>query len=166
MSKAFTSEETPDASIIGRAVRRAEPGTERPITADGHRALTAELRRLVEEERPRLRSLIDAMEREAKLAELDHRVALLQATLASVRIAEATGANVGQVCFGSRVTIEWEGGRQQRLHIVGPDEADAKAGRISIDSPLARSLMAHVAGDEVEVERPRGVEGATIIGVA
>lgn len=165
MSKAFTSEETPDASIVGRTVRRAEPGAERPITAEGHRALGAELRRLTQEERPRLRGLRDPLEREPKLAELDHRIALLEATLASVRVVEAAGAAAHGVRFGSRVTIEWEGGRRQRIQLVGPDEADAREGRVSSESPLARSLMGRIVGEEVEIELPRGVDSATILAV-
>jgi transcription elongation factor GreB len=97
-------------------------------------------------------------------AGVDHRLALVSATLASVRVVEPV--HDGKVRFGSTVTLRWEDGREQTLSFVGPDEADAKAGRVSIDSPLGRSLLERSAGDTVGIERPRGVEEATLVSVS
>ncbi len=160
MSKAFTDEESADSSVVGRQVQRATRGQERPMTVDGHRALLEELRRLTEVERPALKANA-ALDSEARLKELDHRVALISATLASVHVVPPTPAT-GQVRFGSTVSLEWSDGRLQRLRLVGPDETDVKQGLVSIESPLARSLVGREVGDEVEVERPRGVETATV----
>lgn len=124
-----------------------------------------ELRRLTDEDRPHVRVEPDAMVREPRLAEIEHRIAVVQATIASVRVVEVPAGDEGTVRFGSTVTLEWEGGRRQALRLVGPDEVDVKAGRMSIESPLARSLLGRTAGDEVEVERPRGVEVARVIAV-
>jgi transcription elongation GreA/GreB family factor len=57
----------------------------------------------------------------------------------------------GRVQFGSAVRIAREDGREQRFRIVGEDEADPGAGRISYVSPLARALLGKTAGDAVEV---------------
>lgn len=165
MSKAFTSEETPDTTVVGRVVQPAARGAERPITPEGYRALVDELRRLTDEDRPRARAEPDAMVREPRLAEIEHRIAVVQATIASVRVVEPPAGGEDTVRFGSTVTLEWENGRRQMLRLVGPDEADVKVGRISIESPLARSLLGRAAGEEVEIERPRGVETATVIAV-
>ncbi len=163
MSKAFTDEESADASIVGREVRRVARGQERPMTVQGHRALTDELKRLLTVDRPALKQQ-GGFEVDSRLKELDHRVALLSATLENVRVVEPGPAS-GRVQFGSSVVLEWSGGRKQTLRLVGPDEVDVKRGDISIESPLARALVERQVGDEVEIERPRGVESATILSV-
>ena len=165
MSKAFTSEETPDVAVLGRVAQPAARGDERPITRGGYRALADELQRLTEVERPRVRAEPEALARDPHLAELDHRIALLQTTLASVRIVEPPANPDSEVRFGSTVTLEWEDGRRQTLRLVGPDEADVKRGDLSVESPLARSVLGRQVGDEVEVERPRGVEMARVVEV-
>ena len=68
----------------------------------------------------------------------------------------------GIVRFGSTVTLRWSDGRAQTVRLVGPDEADVKSGRLSIEAPLARALLDAREGSEIEVERPRGVEEATV----
>ncbi len=144
MSKAFTSEETPDEAVLGRNVQRAARGSERPMTPAGFKALNAE---------------IDAL-RGAKLDEAGkHKLALLSATLESVRVVEVPPAD-GTVRFGSTVTLEWDDGRTQTLRLVGPDEA--RGDDISIESPLARALLEQHQGDEIEFHRPRGSTNATI----
>jgi len=163
MSKAFTDEESADSSVLGRSVQRAARGQERPMTPEGHRALETELKRLTEVERPALKAST-ALEAEARLKELDHRAALIAATLESVRVVPPS-PGTGRVRFGSIVHLTWSNGRDQRLRLVGPDEADVKQGHISIESPLARGLIEREAGDEVEVERPRGIETATLVSV-
>lgn len=163
MSKAFTSEESPDLSIPGRAAERAAPGELRPITPRGHAALLGELRRLTEEVRPARRRSADP-DAPAQLAALEHRVSFLLTTLESVRVVEPP-ADDGAVRFGSAVRLCWEDGREQTLRLVGPDEADVASGALSVEAPLARALLGREVGDEVEVRRPRGVETATILAI-
>jgi|GEM_PF-1476487 transcription elongation factor GreB len=156
MSKAFTSEETPDEPVLGRPVTRAARGQERPMTPEGYKALVAEQQALTAA-RP--------LEKDPpKRASLDHRLALVTATLESVRVVEPPPVD-GTVRFGSEVTLEWEDGKTQTVRLVGPDEADGKDGRISIESPLARTLLEQHEGDEVEVIRPRGIATATLVSV-
>lgn len=161
MSKAFTDEESADPSFAGRIPARARPGEERPISPEGHRALTLELARLTETEWPQAKA--GGLASEADVRRIEHRIALLEATLASVRI--VAPARDGLVRFGARVTLAWEDGRSQIVTLVGRDESDARAGRISIDSPLARSLLGRGVGDEMEVRRPKGVERGSIVAI-
>lgn len=165
MSKAFTDEEAKDAGVLGRPASVAARGQERPITPEGHRALTEDFERLSTVERARVAAIPDDAVREAEKAQLEHRLALVAATLSSVRVVEPVPAD-GEVRFGSTVTLRWDDGRTQVLRLVGPDEADSKAGRVSIEAPLARPLLGQRRGDTVEVERPRGVAVATIDEVA
>jgi transcription elongation factor GreB len=162
MSKAFTSEETEDTSVSGRPPQRAARGHERPITPEGHRALVETLQRLETEERAALHAMPAGAEREEAKRRLEAKVAMLGATLESVRVVKPPGDDDGVVRFGSTVTLRWSDGRQQTVRLVGPDEADVKAGRLSIDAPLARSLLDAKQGATIEVERPRGVEEAVL----
>lgn len=167
MSKAFTDEEAADATVAGRIPARVARGQERPITPEGHRTLREGLRRLVEEERSAALALADANVREARLRDVDHRIALTTATLESVRIVIPPEASQGSavIVFGCRVTLEWENGRRQVVRLVGPDEVDVRAGHISVESPLGRALLGQEPGDTVEVARPRGREEVRILSV-
>lgn len=69
------------------------------------------------------------------------------------------------VQFGRSVTFEREDGRRQTYAIVGEDEADIRAGRISITSPIARALVGKSAGDVVDVAAPGGTRTYEIIGI-
>lgn len=155
VSKAFTSEETEDVVILGRAVVRTAPGEERPITARGHRELVARRDGWVAE-----RAIETAGSDRAR--ELDHRIALATATLEAVRVVPSP-VRPAVVGFGASVTIRWEDGRTQRVVIVGPDEAEGE--RISSGSPLARALEGRRIGDVVEIERPRGAMEAEVLAI-
>ena len=148
MSKAFTSEETEDASIAGRIPSRAAPGEERPITPEGHRALEHTLGRLEQERR-------DADDDDTRKT-LDHHVALVKATLESVRVVEQS-AHDGTVRFGCTVDLVWgDSDREERVRIVGPDEVTNAPGQVSVVSPLGRALLGRRAGEDIELERPKG----------
>jgi transcription elongation GreA/GreB family factor len=157
MSKAFTSEEPVEAPVLGRPVARAARGTERPMTPQGYRALVALQQRLLG-----LRG--QSQDPEAK-AQLDHRLALLSATLESVRVVEPPPCD-GVIRFGSTVTLKWDDGRTQVVRLVGPDEVDGKGIELSVESPLARTLLEQRQGDDIEFERPRGVAVVTVVAVS
>lgn len=150
MSKAFTSEETEDVPVLGRLAVRAAPGQERPITSDGHAALVAS--------RDALRVQRDhakrASNREGQdvVRAIKHRLALVEATLASVRVQDPAPAD-GVARFGSTVALVDEGGTTRRVRLVGPDEANGTS-LVSVLSPLGRALLGARAGGDVEVERP------------
>jgi len=136
MSKAFTSEETPDAPPLDRPAPRLAPGEVRYVTPEGQ----AELRELV----ARLR------------AAADPRAAQVEETLAVLTVLGPDAAPDGQVGFGCWVTVEHGDGTRDTWRLVGPDEADPRRGRVSAHSPVGRALIGATAGDVVEVARPGG----------
>ncbi len=141
MSKAFTSEETPDVAPPVRPPPRLAPGQVRYVTRDGYE---------------RLRAQLAAMDTSAPQA------IVLAQTLAALTVVEPQPPD-GVVRFGSLVTLESESG-ERTVRIVGPDEAQGREA-ISVDAPLARALLGKREGDEVVVELPRGAVEYTIVGV-
>ena len=139
-----------------------------PMLAKGHCALTDEVKRL-KLERP---SIIDAIEEarahgdlsenaeyhaakerqghvEASIAEIEDR-------LSRALIIDPTTLSGKKVVFGATVTLVDEDDKEVRYQLVGQQEADARVGRISYNSPLGRALIGREVGDEVEVTTPAG----------
>ena len=72
----------------------------------------------------------------------------------------------GRVVFGSTVEIEdLENGTRTAYQIVGDDEADIKASKISVNSPIARALIGKSEGDQAEVQAPGGVRSFEVVAV-
>lgn len=162
MSKAFTSEETPEAAAVVREPPRVRPGEVRYVTPEGHAALRAELARLGAETGGDggLES-----ERTARAEARQRRQALLEGTLAALTVLGPERVPPGQVGFGTWVTVEGEDGRRLTWRIVGPDEADARRGLVSAQAPVARALLGRTAGETVEVELPGGARAYTVVAV-
>ena len=84
----------------------------------------------------------------------------------SLQVAEGRPSDPAAVFFGATVELEdADSGDVHRYRLVGPDETDAKAGFISIDSPLARALLRRRVDDEVAVELPGGARTYVILSV-
>ena len=150
MSKAFTSEETPDEAPLLRAPPRLAPGEVRYVTREGQAALRAAAQAA----------------RAMRTPEGEARAALLEATLATLTVQGPGQAPEGAVAFGRWVTVEDEAGGRATWRLVGPDEADARRGLLSAHAPLGRALLGHAAGDEVEVVRPGGTAWLRVVAVA
>jgi transcription elongation factor GreB len=148
MSKAFTSEETPDEGPLTRPAPRLAPGEVRYVTPQGQAAL---------------RATIDTTRADATPAG-KARAALLEATLATLTPL-VTDAPPGEAAFGRWVTVEDATGVRTTWRLVGPDEADARRGLLGVSAPLARALLGRRAGDRVEVERPGGARALTVVAV-
>ena len=88
--------------------------------------------------------------RKKELGGIDSRIRYLQKRLPGLNIVRETPRS-DRVHFGAWVTVEREDGSQTEYRIVGPDEADAARGLISIDSPMAGALLKKSAGDEVDL---------------
>jgi transcription elongation factor GreB len=149
VSKAFTSEETPDPGPLGRAPPRLAPGEVRYVTPEGQAAL---------------RAALDAARADPAPAAAA-RATLLEATLATLTVLDGDSAPAGEAAFGRWVTVEDEAGALSTWRLVGPDEADARRGLIGVSAPVARALLGHRAGDRVEVERPGGTRVLTLVKV-
>jgi transcription elongation factor GreB len=163
VSKAFTSEETPDAAPVVRAPPRLAPGEVRYVTPEGHAALRAEAARLAAE-RAGLSGLPET-ERLSRAADLDGRAGVVEATLAALTVLGPEAAPEGRVGFARWVTVEDEDGGRTTWRIVGPDEADPRRGLISVDSPVARALLGREAGEAVLVQRPGGAKELSVVDV-
>jgi transcription elongation factor GreB len=163
MSKAFTSEETPDTPLLARAPPRLAPGEVRYVTPEGHAALRGEVATL-RQSREALAALPEA-EQGARLADLEARLALLEATLAALTVLGPEATDEGVVGFATWVTVEDEAGTRSTWRIVGPDEADSRQRLVSVHSPVARALLRKHVGESVEVERPGGRTELTVLEV-
>src|SRR2546423_829540 len=122
------------------------------ITRDGYERLKAEYHELWSVRRPEVvRALAAAaaegdrsenaeyIYRKKELREIDGRVRTVQRRWRALKVIDQRPADRTRVFFGARVEVEDEGGGRRSYHIVGPDEANAAAGDISVDSPLARA---------------------------
>jgi transcription elongation factor GreB len=158
------------------------PGAPRPkhryVTPEGYRRLEQELDRLWRVERPRVTrevseaaALGDRSENaeylygKKKLREIDRRLRFLSKRLDELVVVAPGGDRGGRVYFGARVELEEAGGARLAVQLVGPDESDAAAGRISIESPLGRALVGKDEGDEFVFRRPKGEVHYTILAV-
>lgn len=104
--------------------------------------------------------------RKKQLGEIDRRVRYLSKRLEVLKVPEGRPADPEVVFFGAWIEMEHcDSGECQRYRIVGPDETDARAGHISVDSPLARAVLRKRLDDEVEVHLPAGPARYFIVSV-
>ncbi len=100
-----------------------------------------------------------------RLREIDRRVRFLSKRLDSAVVVDNAGKTHGRVFFGATVTFEHESGDERTVTIVGVDELDASADRISWRSPMATALLKAKVGDVVTLRTPRGPERLEVIAV-
>jgi transcription elongation factor GreA len=151
-----------------------------PITLRGAEALRNELRKLKSEDRPNVIKAIAEARAHGDLSEnaeyhaareqqgfIEGRVQELESKLSNAEIIDVTQMqNTGRVIFGATIDLEDEdSGGKVTYQIVGEDEADIKAGRISVGSPIARALVGKSEGDSVDVAAPGGKRSYEIIAV-
>lgn len=94
--------------------------------------------------------------RKKELREIDRRIRYLQKRLPDLKVVDQKPASCDRVYFSATVILEDENESRVTYRIVGPDEFDHAQHYISVDSPLAKSLLKRDQGDEVEVEVPAG----------
>lgn len=94
--------------------------------------------------------------RKKELREIDRRVRYLQTRLPKLKIVDQPPTNQHQVFFAAWVTLEDADGSETTYRIVGADEVDLQSNYISVDSPLAKSLIKRNLDDEVTVDTPGG----------
>ena len=157
MSKAFTSEETPDEPALVAPRAPLPAGVTNFVTARGLERLRAEQRDL-HAERARVEALDEGDARTRALVVWAQRVAELEQRLAGATLVDAAAQPRHEVRFGARVAVRGADGRERRYQIVGVDEAEPAAGRIAFISPLARALLGLAVGDSAVVRTPRGDE--------
>ncbi|XXF78727.1 GreA/GreB family elongation factor [Myxococcaceae bacterium GXIMD 01537] len=160
MSKAFTKEDGGAEEPLLPVRPRAAAGEKRYVTPEGYRALQEELAALQGPDEGA--AALTALEAGTRKKERERRAQQLAATLEEVRVVEPDASQAGRVFFGAWVSLEDEDGAEVTYRLVGPDEADVKAGRLSVESPLARALLGKEVGESVQVERPKGAVEYTV----
>ncbi len=151
-----------------------------PITVQGAEKLRAELDELKRVKRPAVVAAIAEAREKGDLSEnaeydaakemqghIEGRIAELEGKLPMLQIIDPKSLQAGdRIVFGATVELEDEDSGEVRTYqIVGDDEADIKASKISISSPLARSLIGKFEGDEVTCPAPKGLIHYAIVTV-
>lgn len=150
------------------------------MTPEGQTRLREEMRRLKEVELPQVVKDIAVAREHGDLSEnaeyhaakerqgmIVARIQFLEQTLSRAEVIDPSKLSGSKVQFGAKVRLaNVDTGEEQSFQIVGPEEADLKAGRISVASPLARGLLGHEVGDEVRVTMPAGKRTYEILDIA
>jgi transcription elongation factor GreA len=98
---------------------------------------------------------------------LEARIRGLEAKIGQAEVIDPAKLSGVKVVFGATVRVaDSESGDEQEFTIVGEDESDVKQGLISITSPMARALLNHEQGEEVQVRTPKGGRSYEIVKVA
>ena len=151
-----------------------------PMTLRGAAALRAELKRLKSESRPSVIKAIAEARGHGDLSEnaeyhaareqqgfIEGRITDIERKLANAEVIEPGKLpNTGKVVFGALVELEDQAdGTRVAYQVVGEDEADIRAGRISVTSPIARALVGKRQGEVVDVAAPGGTRSYEIVAV-
>jgi transcription elongation factor GreA len=151
------------------------------MTLRGAEALRAELKKLKSESRPNVIKAIAEARGHGDLSEnaeyhaareqqgfIEGRINEIEAKLGSAEVIDPSKlTNNGRVVFGAVVELDDQDDAKSRVvyQIVGEDEADIRAGRVSITSPIARALVGKSEGDVVDVTAPGGIRSYEIVAV-
>ena len=150
-----------------------------PMTKRGAGLLQEELQRLKTVERPANSQAIAEARSHGDLSEnaeyhaareragfIEGRIKDIESKLANAQVIDPKLHDAGGRCvFGATVDVEDGDGNAATWQIVGEDEADIKANKISVSSPIARALIGKEAGETVEVQTPGGKKRYEIIDV-
>jgi transcription elongation factor GreB len=149
------------------------------ITPEGEQALRDELHQLWKVERPVVTNTVheaakngdrsengDYIYGKRRLREIDSRVRFLNKRLDELQIVDRPPDNRDKVYFGAWVTLENDSGEEQTWRVVGPDEFDLGAHKLSMDSPLARALLGKTVDDEISLASPSGEQHYVIVDIS
>lgn len=143
-----------------------------PMTFQGYRALDEDLKRLKTIERPAVTVAIGEARLHGDLKEnaeyhaakdrqgwIEGQIVQIGDMIARAQVIDVTKLSGTRIKFGATVSvIDQDTEEQARYQIVGEHEADVKAGRVSITSPIARAMIGKESGDVVEVTSPGGLK--------
>ena len=151
-----------------------------PMTMRGAEALRNELKKLKTESRPNVIKAIAEARAHGDLSEnaeyhaareqqgfIEGRINEIEAKLSTAEVIDTSKlTNTGKVVFGAVIELEeQDGAHRVTYQVVGEDEADIRAGRISITSPIARAVVGKSEGDVVDVAAPGGIRSYEIVAV-
>ncbi|MEZ2721108.1 transcription elongation factor GreB [Paenalcaligenes hominis] len=179
MSKAFVKEDDQqDDDLVPEAVA-LPAGTKNYITVEGYKTLRAELKHLLNVERPEVVQTVswaasngdrsengDYIYGKKRLREIDRRIRFLTKRLEIAEVVDpALQPNKDRVFFGATIVYADQDAKEFTVTIVGVDEADPLNGKISWISPVARALLKAQEGDMVTLRTPGGVQELDILEV-
>ena len=150
-----------------------------PMTLEGYNSLEAELKRLKTTERPDVIKAIAAAREHGDLSEnaeyhaarerqafIEGRVGIIEDLLSRSEVIDVSAITGKIIKFGAVVKVADEDTEETTTYqIVGEHEADIKAGKLSITSPMARAMISKTNGDSIEVTTPGGIKSYEIISV-
>jgi len=181
MSKAFVRDDAEALDDEGDApsVEAIPAGSKNYITPTGHRRLRDELMQLLDVERPEVVRVVswaasngdrsengDYLYGKKRLREIDRRIRFLTKRLELAEVVDpALRRGTTQAFFGATVRFLRNGERDETVTIVGVDEVDPLAGRISWASPVGRALLKANEGDLVSLKVPGGTDELEVLEV-
>ena len=142
-----------------------------PMTTRGYAALTATLKKLKTRDRPQVIAAIEEARAHGDLSEnaeydaakdkqahVEAKIRHIEAKLANPNVVDISKLSGDKVVFGATVTlIDVNTEKEEVWMIVGEDEADLTARKLSVQAPIARALVGKYLGDEVEIKTPKGI---------
>ena len=151
-----------------------------PMTLEGYRSLDEELKRLKSVERPAVIQAIAEARGHGDLSEnaeyhaakerqgfIESRLVEIEDKLSRAQVIDVSKLSGDTVKFGATVTVFDEDTEEESVYqIVGEDEADVRAGKVSVTSPIARALIGKEEGDVVEVAAPGGAKSFEILKIS
>ena len=181
MNKAFVKESDHDDEDDDLDEAHPLPeGAKNYMTIQGYAVLRDELAQLINVERPNVVQTVswaasngdrsengDYIYGKKRLREIDRRIRFLTKRLESAEVVDASQQpNKDQVFFGATVVYSDRSGEEFRVTIVGVDEAEPLAGRISWISPVARALLKAHEGDTVTLRTPAGLDELDVLEIS
>ena len=182
MSKAFTKESDDSFDeIIPEPKEVLPPGVRNYVTPEGAAALRRELAHFVDEVRPQIAASKDdiggsstapkvtrgaGLSRKKRLEAIDRHIQLLKERISGMEVVDPASQDPQTVRFGATVTVADAEGVEKVYKIVGVDESDPAAGKISWISPIARALISARESDVVILELPAGDVELEIVDIA
>jgi len=150
-----------------------------PMTSNGYDKLQEELKKLVNDARPKIIAAISEARSHGDLSEnaeyqyakeqqslIEGKIADLESTISRAEVIDVQSITGNEIKFGATIEIEdEESGDRSLYQIVGEYESDIENKKLSVTSPLARGLIGKSVEDTVEINSPKGLKTYTIISV-
>ena len=146
------------------------------MTASGYENIQVELKKLLNEDRPKIIAAIAEARSHGDLSEnaeyqyakeqqslIEGKIADLESAISRIEVIDVKGITGDEIKFGATVKIEDdESGEISSYQIVGDYESDIKNKKLSVSSPLARGLINKTVDEVVEINSPKGQKSYTI----
>jgi transcription elongation factor GreA len=150
-----------------------------PMTPNGYMQLEKELKQLKKVDRRNITKEIEIARAHGDISEnaefhaakerqshIEGRIRIVEDRLARAQVIETGGSPPDTVRFGVTVVLsDDDSGEEVRYTIIGEDESDVAAGRISVTSPVARALLGKSVGDAVTVRVPKGSRSFEVLDI-